>query len=197
MRLEAVKAVRMAGVALESDLGLEVLTMAYARLGEMPNAHETRDAILKRVSGTSLSWFRLIYRHHRHQDDLDNRINALRDSGVPEWPYGFRGTSADQLDGAAIRALAIAKTWIGHQHGGAPFVMQVTAKGEYAQHGPRGLISGKVTFEGDLMCMQSGAIAMGRKFCSPVYRNPEGSSEAQNEYVFPDVHTVWYFTVAQ
>ena len=116
---------------------------------------------------------------------------------MPEWPYGFRGSSADQLDGAAIRALATGKTWVGHQHGGAPFVMQVTSKGEYAQRGPRGLIAGKVTFEGDLMCMQSGAIAVGRKFCSPVYRNPGGSNEGQDEYVFPDVATIWYFSVAQ
>ena len=192
---EAVKAVRMAGATKESDLGLEVLAMAYARLGQTENIQKALEAFMERLPGTNLSFARIIYSHHRRHNDLEIRINALRDAGVPEWPYGFRGSSADRLDGAAIRALAIDRIWIGHQHGGSPFVMQVNAKGEYAQRGPRGLIAGKVSFEGDLICMQSGAIAVGRKFCSPVYRNPGGSNEGQDEYVFPDVATIWYFSV--
>jgi TolB-like protein/class 3 adenylate cyclase/Flp pilus assembly protein TadD len=194
---EAVQAVRLAGATRKSDLALEVLTMAHARLGRAENTQKALEAFMARLPGANLNFARVIYGHHRRQDDLDNRVNALRDAGVPEWPYGFRGSSADQLDGAAIRALATDKTWVGHQHGGAPFVMQVTAKGEYAQRAPQGLIAGKVTFEGDLVCMQSGAVAVGRKFCMPVYRNPEGSGEGQDEYVFPDVATVWYFSVTQ
>lgn len=194
---EAVLAVRQAGATTKSDLALEVLAMAYARLGRPEGTHKALEAYMERLPAANLTATRVIYGHHRRQDDLDNRVNALRDAGVPEWPYGFHGRSADQLDGAAIRALATGKTWVGYQHGGAPFVMQVTAKGEYAQRGPQGLITGKVTFEGDLMCMQSGAVAVGRKFCSPVYRNPEGSSEGQDKYVFPDVATVWYFSVNQ
>ena len=38
---------------------------------------------------------------------------------------------------------------------------------------------------------------LGRKFCSPVYRNPGGSGETRNEYVYPDSTTVRYFSVAQ
>jgi adenylate cyclase len=194
---EAVQAVRQAGATMKSDLALEILAMAYARLGRTEDTHKALEAYMERLPAANLTATRVIYGHHRRQDDLDNRVNALRDAGVPEWPYGFHGSSADQLDGAAIRTLATDKTWVGHQHGGAPFVMQVTAKGEYAQRGPQGLIAGKVTFEGDLMCMQSGAVAAGRKFCSPVYSNPEGSSERQDEYVFPDVATIWHFSVAQ
>jgi adenylate cyclase len=194
---EAVQAVRQAGATMKSDLALEVLAMAYARLGRTEDTHKALEALMERLPAANFTATRVIYGHHRRQDDLDNRVNALRDAGVPEWPYGFHGSSADRLDGAAIRALATGKTWVGHQHGGAPFVMQVTAMGEYAQRGPQGLIAGKVTFEGDLMCMQSGAVAVGRKFCSPLYRNPGGSREGQDEYVFPDVATIWYFTVAE
>jgi adenylate cyclase len=194
---EAVRAVHQAGTTIKSDLALEVLAMAYARLGRTEDTRKALEAYMERLPAANLTATRVIYGHHRRQGDLDNRISALRDAGVPEWPYGFHGSSADQLDGAAIRALATDKTWIGHQHGGEPFVMQVTAKGEYAQRGRQGLIAGKVSFEGDLMCMQSGAIAAGRKFCSPLYRNPGGSNEGQDEYVFPDVATIWYFSVAQ
>jgi TolB-like protein/class 3 adenylate cyclase/Flp pilus assembly protein TadD len=190
----AVRAVRTAGAPMESDLGLEVLAMAYARLGKMQDARASIEAIVKRSPGANLTAARIIYSHYRRREDLDNRISALRDAGMPEWPYGFRGNPQEQLDGAAIRALTIGHILVGRQHSGAPFVMQVNANGEYAQRGPRGLTTGKITFEGDLMCMHSGAIAVGRKFCSPVYRNPEGTSEGQDEYVFADVATIWYFS---
>jgi hypothetical protein len=120
----------------------------------------------------------------------------LRDAGLPEWPFDFRGRPEDRLDGAALQALALGKTWVGHQHAGEPFVMQVSANGDYVQRAPQGLIVGKATFEGDLMCMQTAALVLGREFCSPVYRNPDGSGERQNEYAFPDVSTIWYFSVA-
>jgi adenylate cyclase len=191
---KAIETVRTTGAPTESDLGLEVLAMAYARLGRAQDAHEAIETILRRAPGASLTGTRNVYRHHRRRQDLDDRINALRDAGLPEWPYGFHGNPEDQLDGAAIRTLAIGKTWVGHQRDGAPFVMQTNANGAYAQRGPRGLTAGSMTFEGDLMCMESGAVAIGRKFCSPVYRNPGGSKEGQDEYVFPDVATIWYFS---
>jgi adenylate cyclase len=191
---EAVEAVRRGGTR-ESDLGLEVLAMSYAELGRLQDAHDTVAAMLKRSPGGNLTGASVVYRHHRRAEDLNVRIDALRKAGIPEWPYGFHGSSADQLDGAAIKTLAIDKLWVGHQHGGAPFMMQLSANGDYAQRGPQGLTAGKLLFRDNLMCMQTGALAIGREFCSPVYRNPGGSSEKQDEYVFPDVATVWYFSV--
>jgi adenylate cyclase len=138
---------------------------------------------------------RVVYSHHRRSEDLQKRIGALRSAGIPEWPYGFQGSRADLLDGQTVRGLAVDKLWVGHQHGGAQFMMQVTARGDYAQRGSQGLTAGKVVFRDNLMCMQTGALALGREFCSPVYRNPGGSRQGQDEYVFPDVATVWYFSV--
>lgn len=85
---EAAAAVRLGGTP-ESDLGLEVLAMAYARQGEQQNAHDMIEAFFKRSPGANLTAARVIYRHHRRGEDLDFRINALRDAGMPEWPYGF------------------------------------------------------------------------------------------------------------
>jgi tetratricopeptide (TPR) repeat protein len=192
---EAAAAVH-SGSLPQSDLGLEVLAMAYARQGQRQKAQETIDAIFKRSPGANLTAARVIYRHHRRAEDLDLRIDALRDAGIPEWPYGFHGSPADRLDEAAIRNLAVDKLWVGHQHSGAPFLMQIDARGDYAQRGSQGLTAGKVLFREDLMCMQSGAVAIGREFCSPVYRNPGGSRQSQDEYVFPDLTTVWYFSLS-
>jgi hypothetical protein len=74
--------------------------------------------------------------------------------------------------------------------------MQVSAKGDYVQRAPQGMIIGKVTFEGDFMCTQSPATLLGRKFCGPVFRNLGGSRKKQDEYVFVDSATIWYFSVA-
>jgi adenylate cyclase len=193
---EAIKVLPKAPLEQQSDLGREVLAMANARLGRMEDARNAVEAILKRGPATNLATWRVDYSHHRRQVDLDHRLDAMRDAGLPELPYGFSGRPEDRLDGKAIRALAVDKVWIGRQKDGAPFLMQVSAKGDYAQRGPRGMMVGKIAFEDDLMCMRSEAVAMGRKFCTPVYRNPGGSSETQDEYVFADIATIWYFSVA-
>jgi adenylate cyclase len=184
------------GAPTASDLGLDVLAMAYARMGRIQDAHATIKTILKASPTANLAAAHLVYLYHRRQVGPDNRINALRNARLPEWPYGFQGSPADQLDGATIRTLAVDKTWAGHQHGGAPLVMQVSANGDRAQRGPQGLIAGKITIQGNLMCMRSGAISVGREFSSPVYRNRGGSKERQHEYVFADIATAWYFSVA-
>jgi hypothetical protein len=194
---EALQALRGHALEEHSELGLEVLAMAYAKLGRTADAHLAAKLLLEKSPAMSLASARVIYAQHRRKEDVDHRLDALRDAGIPDWPYGFQPPAEGQLNGTALKALTIGKTWVGHQHyNGAPFVMQVSAKGDYVQRAPQGLIIGKITFEGDLMCTQSPAALLGRKFCSPVFRNPRGSAEKQDEYLFVDTATAWYFSVA-
>jgi hypothetical protein len=194
---DALKAIGGRPLENQSELGLEILAMVYARLGRTEEAHEVAGTLLEKAPAMSLAGNRVILAHHRLKEDVDLRVDALGDAGIPEWPYGFQPPSENQLDAAAVRDLVIGNTWIGHQrHNGAPFVMQVSAKGDYVQRAPQGMIIGKITFENDLMCTQTPAAMLGRKFCSPVFRNPAGTSEAQNEYLFVDFATVWDFSVA-
>ena len=195
---DALQALGVHDLDERSDLGLETLAMANARLGRMSQAHSAVAAFLKRLPGNSLANLRVVYAHHRRQEDLDHRLDALRMAGFPEWSHDFQGRSEDQLDAAAIRGLAVDKTWVGHQHDGAAFLMQLSASGDFAQRAPEGgIIVGKYTLEGDTFCTRSEATLLGRKFCSPIYRNPGGSNDKQNEYVLPDSASVWYFSVAQ
>ncbi len=179
-----------------SDLGLETLAMANARLGRMAEAHDAVAAILKKIPVQSLASLRVVYAHHRRQQDLDHRLDALREAGLPEWSYDFRGRPEDRLDASAIRALAGDRTWVGHQHNGAPFVMELSANGDFALSSQNGIIAGAFTVEDDLFCTQSSATLLGRKFCGPVYRNPQGSSEKQRRVCFSGLVTVWYFSVS-
>jgi tetratricopeptide (TPR) repeat protein len=195
---DALQALGVRDLDERSDLALETLAMADARLGRMSEAHSAVAAILKRVPRNNLASLRVMYAHHRRPEDLDHRLDALRAAGYPEWSYDFQGRSEDRLDAAAIRSLAVDKTWVGHEHSGAAFLMQLSASGDFAQRAPeRGIIVGRYTLEGNSFCTTSEAIMLGRKFCSPIYRNPGGNNDGQNEYVFPDSTSVWYFSVAQ
>ena len=180
-----------------SDLGLETLAMANARLGRMAEAHNAVAAILKKIPDQNLAGYRVVYSHHRRQQDLDHRLDALHLAGLPDRIFDFRGRDEDRLDATAMRALTGDRTWAGHQHSGAPFVMELSASGDFAQSSQNSIITGTFTLEGDLFCTQSTATLLGRKFCGPVYRNPKGSGETQDEYVWPDSVTVWYFSVSQ
>jgi hypothetical protein len=135
-----------------------------------------------------------VYSHHRRQQDLDHRLDALRSATFPEWSHDFRGRPEDRLDAHSIRALAIHKTWIGHQHDGVRFFMELDANGDFAWRAHNNIIVGKFTLEDNFFCTRSSSTLLGRKFCSPVYRNPGGSAERHDEYVLPDSASVWYFS---
>lgn len=193
---EAIRAVRTVRPEEPSDLGLEILAMANARLGRMAEAHKAVEAILDRSPSQSLATLRVLYSHHRRQEDLDHRLDALRSARLPEWSYDFRGRPEDRLDAHAIGVLATDKTWIGHQYDGVGFFMELGANGDFALRAHNNIIVGKFTLEDDFLCTRSSSVLLGRKFCSPVYRNPGGSAKKHDEYVFPDGGSVWYFSAA-
>ncbi|MBB4272588.1 adenylate/guanylate cyclase domain-containing protein [Rhizobium mongolense] len=193
---EAIRALQTVRPEEPSDLGLETLAMANARLGRMAEAHKAVEAILEKSPGQSLATLRVLYSHHRRQQDLDHRLDALRSAKLPEWSYDFRGRPEDRLGAQAIRALAIDKTWIGHQYDGVRFFMELGANGDFALRAHNNIIVGKFTLEDNFLCTRSPSVLLGRKFCSPVYRNPGGSAKNHDEYVFPDGGSVWYFSAA-
>jgi adenylate cyclase len=193
---DALKMLQAAGAREPSDLGLDTLAMANARLGRMEEAEKAVEIMLRRAPASSLAAIRVLYSHHRRQADLDHRLDALRAAKMPEWAYGFSGRPEDRLDAAAIRTLTTDKTWVGHQHDGVTFFMELSATGDFALRAESSIIIGKFTIENDSLCTRSSAAMLGRKFCSPVFRNPGGSAPKHDEYVMPDSASVWYFSVA-
>ena len=194
---EALKVLRSVGPDGLGDVGLETIAMASAQLGRMEDAHGAVEAILKRIPSQSVASLRVMYGHHWRPEDLDHRMSALLKAGLPEWCFGFSGRLEDRLDASAIRSLASGKTWNGHLQNGAPFVMQLGSNGDFAVRTQTRMAVGRFTPEQDLFCTQSAGVLLGRKFCSPVFRNPGGSAETRDEYVYPDSTTVRYFSVAQ
>ena len=58
-------------------------------------------------------------------------------------------------------------------------------------------VSGKSHIEGNLNCVISEDLLIGRKFCFPVYRNPGGTRAEKNEYVEADMFDLKYFSVVE
>ena len=130
---EALQALSQVGPEERSDLGLETLAMANARLGRMAEAHEAVAAILKKIPESE----------PRRSPRRVRPPSAAGGSGPPAGRASRGGAAGVVLrfprpaGGPAGRRRPSApwpssKTWIGHQHNGAPFVMQLSANGDFA-----------------------------------------------------------------
>jgi adenylate cyclase len=191
---EALAALEQGSNVTKSDLGLELLAAVNARMGRMDAAKAAIQSILERIPDQSLAWYRVLFAHHAREEDRAERLEALRLAGLPEWSYGFEGDPAFQLTGDAIDALTDGRTWIGERVGSGAFMQYVQANGAFIERGPDYQLVGTVSRKGDMLCFQSPAILLGRQHCGPVFRNPTGTPEQQDEYTYPNAYGLKKFS---
>ena len=93
------------------------LAAAYARAGRLQDAKAAIADGLRLMSRSesparrrSLAAWRIIYAHFRNAEDLALIIDALRQAGLPEWPFGFTADEQDRLKGAEIASLVLGHT---------------------------------------------------------------------------------------
>jgi tetratricopeptide (TPR) repeat protein len=175
----------------------EQLAMAYAQLGRLDEARAEVNEMLTKRPWLNLAYLRLFYAYHKRPEDLDHRIEALRKAGMTKWPFGYEGRAEDRLDTDAIKTVTFGRTWKGYGGDGAPFVKQIGEDGTVAYRDPSHYLSGFASVEGGMICWQYSAFLMGRKYCSRLYRNPDGTPEERNEYVKVSVFRIAYFSVAK
>jgi adenylate cyclase len=180
-----------------SELGLETLAGANARLGRMDEARAAIEALAQRYPDQSIAGYRVAYAHHARKDDLTKRLDALRLAGLPEWPYGVQGDTAHQLTGEAIDALTFGHTWVGERVNSGPFMQYVESDGAFVERGPNTQLTGTASRHGDLLCLQFPALFLGRPLCGPIYRNPTGTPESRDEYSYLNGYEVKRFSVTQ
>jgi adenylate cyclase len=121
-------------------------------------------------------------------------LEALRLAGLPEWPYGFEGDPAFRLTGDAIDALTNGRTWIGERTGSGTFMQYVQTNGAFIERGPDYQLVGTASRIGDMLCLQSPAVLLGRQNCGPIFRNPSGTPEHQDEYTYPNAYALKRFS---
>jgi adenylate cyclase len=136
------------------------------------------------------------YAHHARSEDLAHRLEPLRLAGLPEWPYGFEGDPHYQLRGEAIDALTFGRTWIGEfaTERVGPFMRYTDRDGSFVERGANSQLVGTASRNGDLLCLQTPGLYLGRRYCGPLYRNPTGAPENQDEYSFVSAAGIRRFT---
>jgi adenylate cyclase len=187
-----------------SDPSHEELAMAYAQLGRIDEAKAEIEGMLKLWPAANLTYYRVLYAHHKREEDLDFRIAALRKAGLPQWPYDYDGRTENRLKGSEIRHLVHDRVWYGSRVGADKFNRDNTKDGfvkfrDPKAHGGRSqsayMLEGTVSVDDDKLCYRYEEFLLGRRYCGYVYRNPEGSHREANAYVDVNAIVIDYFTV--
>jgi TolB-like protein/Flp pilus assembly protein TadD len=172
------------------------LAMAYVRAGRIDEARAAVAEGLRLLSRRdSLADWRISIAHFRNEEDLVFIIDALREAGMPEWPFGFKGDEHDRLSGGEIATTVMGKLLRGKTGPSAnPALMQISLDGKAAFRSATQLMTETVFVDRDMLCEQS-ENAFGRADCGPVYRRQNSPDETS--YVYVNSTKVFYFSPAK
>ena len=177
-----------------SYLAREHLAMVYAQLDRSDDAKAEIEIILEAIPNNCLSFYRIYYSHYKREADRAHLLDALRKAGLPEWPFGYEGSPEDRLDGSALKTLAFGRTWVGNTSAGLQFMQEISADGKVAYRSTQSFITGNALVQDDMLCLISPYYLMGRKRCGYVYRNPRGTPEENNAYVYVSPTDLMFFS---
>ncbi|MCA1409101.1 tetratricopeptide repeat protein [Ensifer sp. IC3342] len=168
--------------------------MAYVRAGRLQDARAAVAEGVRLLGGReSLAGWRLSFSHFRNEQDLAFILAALREAGMPEWPFGFRGDERDRLNGDEIARAVMGKMLKGKiEPSGSPALMQIGRDGKAAFRSTTQMTVETIFVRGDTLCEQGQDIFFGRADCGPVYRHarsPDGTA-----YAYVNSSKVFYFS---
>jgi len=172
------------------------LAAAYARAGRLSEARVAIAEGLQRLAVSafdSLAAVRItLAAQFRNPEDGAIIIDALRQAGMPEWPYGFTANEHDRLQASEIAPLVIGHTLQGQiEPGRQPAIMQIAGDGTAAFRSATQLITGTVYVDGNLLCERSENM-FGRPDCGPVYRRSDAAGKG---YSYANSSKVFHFEV--
>ena len=98
---------------------------------------------MRRFPFANLAYFRVIYAHHKREEDLEHRLEALRKASVPDWPYGYQPRLEDRLDRDSLEALTFGQhLGQGMTRRATRFVQEFNDDGRVAFRGRASLLVG-------------------------------------------------------
>ena len=174
---------------------LDTIAAVYVKLGRPTDAHRTVREMLTLDIAANLEFLRVQYSHFKRKEDLDHLIDALREAGLSEWPYGYSGRPELRLNASEVTALTLGRRWKGDRLRVGPFVQEVSQNGTFAYRDLESLVTGSASVEGNALCQRSESVLMDRKHCGIVYRNPDGTPELKDEYVYASPNGIFRFSV--
>ncbi len=169
------------------------LAAAYARAGRLTDARAAmaNGLRLQGAAFDSIAAWRVSFAHFRNKEDLAILIDALRQAGMPEWAFGFRGNERDRLKGEEIALLVLGHTLQGQIEPGYPAIMQIDPNGNAAFRSVTQLLTGTAYIDRDLLCERSENM-FGRPDCGPVYKQTDSTGKLSYAYV--NASKVFYFS---
>ncbi|TCN30197.1 adenylate/guanylate cyclase domain-containing protein [Sinorhizobium americanum] len=169
------------------------LALPYVRVGRLDDARAAVAQGFRLLAGTDcLAAWRLNLGYFRDQQDLSFILDALREAGMPEWPFGFKGDERDRLSGDEIASTVMGSLLQGKiEPSASPALMQVGPDGKAAFRSATQMMTEMVFVKEDLLCEQS-ENAFGQADCGPVYRRANSPDETR--YVYVNSSKVFYFS---
>jgi TolB-like protein/class 3 adenylate cyclase len=114
---------------------------------------------------------------------LDRLLAGLSKAGLPDLPFGYRWSSSNRLTAAEISALVFGHEFRGrHIDKGDSYARSTAADGTAKITIGSTTTTGISRIEGDYLCTTWDAEV--GSACAVIFRNPGGTHEAQNEFVF-------------
>jgi hypothetical protein len=178
------------------DAPREILAMSYAQTGRAELARAQIVAMQVEEPFLNLAYYRLVYDHHAREEDLRHRLDALREAGLPTWPLDFQGQANQRLVDSPLKDLIATTTWSGTDAGRqVPFIQEFGKDGSAVYASTSSLLNGSALVRDDELCERYEGFVLSRYLCGPVFKNPGGTAENQNEYVYVNPTTVRYFSL--
>ncbi|MBW2201829.1 MAG: tetratricopeptide repeat protein [Deltaproteobacteria bacterium] len=165
---------------------LRALLIAYAHAGRVQEARAALDKVTEGWPATMKNLRFVMYMFPTKDLQVAERVAEYwLKAGIPGEPSGFYKISMEhKLTGKEIR-----KLFFGHKVTGIAFMtgkqwwVERTKDGKATIRGGDGSDTGKSWIEDDMLCDQWDKLYEGLKDCWPVYRNPEGTPEKNDEYL--------------
>jgi adenylate cyclase len=166
--------------------GLRLLVSAYGHLGRNADADAIKEKLKPLIADVDDGGFTGLHVMgefpFRNFADAERLLEGLRKAGVPELPNGVDSKSKDRLTGAEIKALVF-----GHSIEGRERETGNAYRRQTAMDGTADVTVGAQAFrfvttvEGGFFC---GWAANAGRGCAAMFRNPGGTREKRNEYLF-------------
>ncbi|YBV94248.1 tetratricopeptide repeat protein (plasmid) [Phyllobacteriaceae bacterium JZ32] len=172
----------------------EYLAAAYVH-GDHPQRGKQEAAkLLELFPDTNLTYYGYLYDYWR-EADLSYHLTGLRKAGIPEWPFGFEGRKADQVNGTELQDLVRGKTWIGKHKNGTDFIQYFDNAGNTAYRSANTNITGVIEVRSDRLCEKFEGYFLNRMACGYIYRNAAGD-RPDARYIHVTPQSLKFFSVA-
>jgi len=177
---------------------LRVLSIAYAHAGRV---QEARAALDKATKGWPPAMknlrFVMYYFPCKDLQVLERLAEGYLKAGMPGEPSGFYKISREnRLTGKEIRKLFFGRKVTGIAFmTGKQWWVERSKDGKATIRGGDGSDSGKSWIEDDMLCDQWDNLYEGLKDCWPIYRNPEGTAEKNDEYLGVPDYGIYPFSI--